>query len=180
MAVSKGLSANKQWLNYQIGIYFKNARLAAEVNQDKVAGDLSVTPQFISNWEAGKGGVPMYYYPQLISLYELDPKKVLTDLVNLHDEFLKAIVLGADKTDTIPLKRRAHSSRRLSKPPRFFTKRQIRLLRKKTLKLEIPKFALIFKVPPSEVESWENGSKQPKQEARALMQKLALNPSATF
>lgn len=89
-----GKNINRQWLHSQIGNYFKNARLKANITQLEISTHLNVTPQYICNYESGAAGISHDLIRGFIKHYRLSPNVVLEDLSKIQKKFLESEIKG--------------------------------------------------------------------------------------
>lgn len=85
---------NRKWLRKEIGNYFKEARIKANVTQLEIARLLKVTPQYICNYESGAAGFGGDLLKGFIKHYNLSTKSVLNDLTTIQRKYLEAELCG--------------------------------------------------------------------------------------
>lgn len=89
-----GKDANKKWLHSKLGTYFKEARLKAGVTQLEIAKHLSVTPQYICNYENGAAGFGSELVRGFIKHYKLSTNAVIDDISKIQRKYLEAELKG--------------------------------------------------------------------------------------
>lgn len=85
---------NKKWLHTELGRYFKQARLKANVTQLEIADHLKVTPQYICNYENGAAGFGADLVRGFIKHYGMSTTTVLEDISKLQKKYLEAEIKG--------------------------------------------------------------------------------------
>lgn len=86
---------NKKWLHGELGAYFKTARLNAGLTQLEIAEHLSVTPQYICNYENGAAGFGGDLVRGFIKHYKLSANTVIEDLAKIQKKYLEAEIKGS-------------------------------------------------------------------------------------
>ena len=81
------MSSQKEFANF-----LKRKRIDAGITQADVSKKLGYsTPQFVSNWECGRGKPPIATIPKLIKIYRVDPDEIVTYyLMNTKQQLQKA------------------------------------------------------------------------------------------
>ena len=83
--------------NKKFGLYLKEKRVKASLNQGEVAEALGyTTPQFVSNWERGLSSPPPNKYLALVKLYKIDRKEFVKVLLSLEEDALCALLKTKD------------------------------------------------------------------------------------
>lgn len=85
---------NKKWLHKELGAYFKEARQKAGLTQLEISQHLSVTPQYICNYENGAAGFGGDLVRGFVKHYKLSPNAVLEDLAKIQKKYLEAEIKG--------------------------------------------------------------------------------------
>lgn len=86
---------NKKWLHSELGAYFKTARLEAGLTQLEIAQHLSVTPQYICNYENGAAGFGGDLVRGFVKHYKLSANTVIEDLAKIQKRYLEAEIKGS-------------------------------------------------------------------------------------
>jgi transcriptional regulator with XRE-family HTH domain len=92
--VTNNKHANRQWLHTQLGSYFKNARMNANITQLEIASLLKVTPQYICNYENGAAGFGSDLIRGFIKYYNLSANVVLEDISFIQKKYLESEIKG--------------------------------------------------------------------------------------
>ena len=77
----------------EIGLYFKDERLAFGLSQDKLAKRLGyTTPQFISNWERGLCAPPIKMINEMCLIFKINKIEVLGVMNRAQDKQFRSLL----------------------------------------------------------------------------------------
>ena len=74
-----------------LGHFLKTTRLSHNFTQRKVAEELNLTPQFLSNIELSKCSPPPYILKRMVTYYKIRPQKIIKILLNEEQRRLKQL-----------------------------------------------------------------------------------------